>query len=503
MQVIEKLVTVLSFKDEGAEKLKKFSQGVKTLADSFVKVGSVISAANIAAFAFTTKIAVGQDDLGKFAKRLGISVSELEEWGYVAQLNGSSAEAMQSSLAGLSKTISEVSRGQGDLEAFGMLGLSVTDFQGRLKSASEMVYEIADAIKNLKTQGERLEFTQRLGFNEDFLLALQAGGAALREQRREAEQLGFALSDKDVKIAADFADAWLRVKSIFAGLLNLIGTQFERFFIPVLTQFKKWYIVNKKIIEQNIGLYLQKFFNFVLTTYNVVRRFVRALNTVIEATVGWKVAIGALGMAILLLNAKILLIPLLITAATVGLVLLAEDFIKYIQGADSMIGSFVEKSKVFKFVLEGIVKEASYKYGIFKKVFSVETLALFVSYLDKVESRIRSIADKFEMFYTWLFSKPLVDDELDRLTNAGGEFIRSIGAGGGAGAALDFPMSFVPTVSKKSGSSIVNNTTTTTKPNVTINVNGGDTQKVREVVEDTLRKQYISADENFTSKVEY
>ena len=102
--VIENLITKLSFEfDE--DKLEEFQDGVEKAAKGLVAVVAAATAAATAIFAFTKSMADSNDELGKFAQRVGIDVQALQELGFVAELNGGSIDSMNNSLAAVSSSL--------------------------------------------------------------------------------------------------------------------------------------------------------------------------------------------------------------------------------------------------------------------------------------------------------------------------------------------------------------------------------------------------------------
>ena len=125
--VVEELVALLGFEFDDKD-LKKFDEGMNGAKKLLIGVGTVAVASAGAIFAFTKSIAETNDALGKQAQLLGMSTAELQAWQFAAELGGSSAQAMSSSLENIGKKASEAARGTGaGVEVFGMLGISVTD----------------------------------------------------------------------------------------------------------------------------------------------------------------------------------------------------------------------------------------------------------------------------------------------------------------------------------------------------------------------------------------
>lgn len=340
--VLSELVGILGFKFDDKE-LNKFEQGIKTATKSLAVVGTALAAAGAATFAFVNDVASTNDELGKLSQRLGINTSDIQAWQYAAELGGASGEAMTSSLENLSKVASEAARGVGaGVEVFGMLGISAVDAGGQIKGTSILMEEIADRMSRLETQSQKLEFANKLGISSDLIVTLQQGSQALRQQRLEAEALGFTLDKNATQSAANFKDELLRVSKIIQGVGSSIATGLMPEITEMLKFFKMWFIANKDIIRQNLKAFLGGVVTTFRILFDIAKRVWNVFDALAQATGGWTNALLILSGVLTAINAKILLIPFLITALAVAVFLAVEDIITYFQGGESAIGDFIE-----------------------------------------------------------------------------------------------------------------------------------------------------------------
>lgn len=352
---LAELIGVLGFEFDDTE-LVNFEDGIKTATASLAVIGTAIAGAGVATFAFVQDIAAGNDELGKMSERLGISTADLQGWQYAAELGGGSADSMSSSLENLAKVASEAARGTGaGVEVFGMLGLSATDANGRLKDSSVLMEEVADRMSKLSTQGQKLEFASKLGISADTIIALQQGSEALKRQRLEAEQLGFTLDKNATKNAANFNDELLKVTKIVQGVSSSIATSLMPEITLMMTAFKDWFIANKEIIKQNLQGFLNGVIDVFKAMFDIVRRVANVLNVMAQAVGGWKTALIGVGAVITALNAKILLIPLLMGVVALAVFLAIEDIITYFQGGESAIGDFIDQFPILSGVILSLV----------------------------------------------------------------------------------------------------------------------------------------------------
>ena len=98
---------------------------------------------------------------------------------------------------------------------------------------------------------------------------------------------------------------------------------------------------NKDLIVDGIGALL----DIMVRTIQVFVNFIRFIDKIVEATVGWKVALGILAAAFVWLKRSMLLAfitnPIFWVIAAIGvLLLLIDDFMTYLDGGESQFGDF-------------------------------------------------------------------------------------------------------------------------------------------------------------------
>lgn len=565
--VIENLITKLSF-DFDEKKLKKFDDAIATAEKGLLIIIGAAGAAAISIFSFTKSIAISNDELGKFSEKIGVDLTALQELGYVAELNGGSIDSMNSSLGNLSRMASEAARGVGaGVEAFGILGISVTDAEGQIKTADDLLYDVSDAIKKLGTQAEKLELTQKLGIGEDLLLSIQSGSEAIRQQRKEAQELGFTINKDATKSAADFNDELLRITKIITGLINVIGIKLMKQITPVIKLFVNWFKANKAIIQQDIITFFDKTVIIIRGVFNVVSRVVGVVLSLVSAMGGWKNSILAVTGLLLTMNASALLMPILVIAAGAGILLVLEDIIKFAENGDSVIGKLAEKFPILDAALRTMLD--------LLKLIPAGWSLIFSSGTEAFEGLMMMIKDIGISIKTYIFDNinkaiKLINKTIGYMNKIPGVNIGMIGGLGNKENNIinnkenntinnkenniinntlpavvtkfitEAPINrekenindivpqekniinnILPTVisesimktqaTRKKGNtgnilSQKNNSTinnTNNNPNITISINGGDTDKVKQVVSEILSQQYSGAQTNLSSQVEF
>lgn len=485
--VIENLITQLSFDVDDGE-LEKFDEFLGTAVKGLAAIVAGATAAATAIFVFTKSIAESNDELGKFAQRTGVDVEALQELGFVAELNGGSIDSMNNSLENLSRIASEAARGMGPgIEAFGILGVSVTDVNGQMKDADNLLMDVADSISRLGSQAERLEFAQKLGIGGDLLIAIQQGSDAIRKQRQEARELGFVIDRNATAAAADFNDEMLRIEKIISGVASAIGTRLMKQITPMVKTFTDWFKINKAIIQQNLSAFLDRAIETIKGVFNIVFRVVGIINSLVAAMGGWQNSIIAVTALLFTMNASALLMPILAIAAGAGILLILEDIIKFAEGGESAIGDLAEKFPDLDAALRTFLDLLAMARDGWILIFTEgdEALEGLILMIKDIGAAIQIFAiDKINFLIGLINKIPGVD----------------VGALGGS-EAIARQRRFGENAG--GGISNITNTTNTSSPNIILNINGGDTDKIKEVISGVLSEQYSGAQTNLESNVEF
>lgn len=481
MAIIDSLIATLSF-DFDDKELKKFDEGMKSAGKAVAVVAAGAAAAGAAIFAFTSKIAEQNDEVGKLGQRIGITAQAINELGFVAQLNGGSVNGMSSSLENLSKTASEAARGLGaGVEAFGILGVSATDANGQIKQTDELLLDVADAVSKLDSQSQKLELLSKLGIDSSLLLTIEQGSEAIRKQREEVKALGFVLDQNATKGAADFNDAMLRVKTVVGGVSSAIGTKLMKQITPMINAFLEWFKANKEIIKQNLNSFFEKLTRVIHALFNIGVRVVRVINSIVDAFGGWKIALGAVAVAMTALNARVLLLPALILAAGAAMFLLIEDLVAFANGADSQLGALAKKSDGFRIALESIVEVLAMVSKGWGLIFSDGEKAL-----DGLMLLIEDIGTTIFNFMITPLNKAI-----GLLNNLPGVDLSTIQQAQTTGVLNTFSGGVA-------GNTVSNNTN-----DITINIEGGNVEQVKQAVSEALGAEFKTTELNMSTPTRY
>ncbi|MEM1287121.1 MAG: hypothetical protein AAGH60_02090 [Pseudomonadota bacterium] len=173
------------------------------------------------------------DGIGKAADRIGLSTSALQELRYAAGLAGVSTGALEMSMQRFSRRIGEAANGTGQLkDVLEANGLELRDSEGNMRPLTDLLEDYADLIKNAGSEQEQLTLAVKAFDSEGATMVnlLRDGSRALRETRKEANDLGGVLEEDLVRSAEEVNDRFTR-------LATTIGTSLKRAILEVVDAF--------------------------------------------------------------------------------------------------------------------------------------------------------------------------------------------------------------------------------------------------------------------------
>jgi hypothetical protein len=197
---------------------------------------SLAGALSVGAFVSATKAAINYaDSIDEMAEKVGIAAEELSALSYAAKVNGVSTEQLQTGLTMLIRSMGE------GAEKFDALGVSIYKSNGQLRSANDVLVDVAEKFSAMeegvgKSQWA-LELFGRSGLN--LIPVLNLGSKGLAKATEEARLFGRVVSGETAKSAAKFNDNLVRLQSAFDGLiLEAIG--------PIIPQLAE---LTEKLLE--------------------------------------------------------------------------------------------------------------------------------------------------------------------------------------------------------------------------------------------------------------
>jgi len=235
----------LEARDRASKELKEVGKSGQASAKA-IAAGFILAQAAIAAFRAGARLAVDTvksittdvgrmgDDFAKASRRVGVGVEVLSAWSFVADLAGTSIDAVERSLGRLARNALSVADGTGQSgRAFARLGVDVRGTDGQLKDLDALLLELSDGFTRVESRTERAALAQEIfGRSGRALIPiLEQGSAAIRAQVEEAKSLGVVFSAEAAAGAEAFVDAQVRLRAAITGIKIAIGNEL----LPTLT----------------------------------------------------------------------------------------------------------------------------------------------------------------------------------------------------------------------------------------------------------------------------
>lgn len=285
------------------------------------------------------------DEIKSAAARIGLSTTALQELRFAGGLANVSAEELQNGMKLLSRNAFEAANGSKEAgEGFRALGVRVTDSNGKVKTAEQLLTELGDGFARTKSETEKVALAQKVfGRSGTALLPLlNQGSAAIAAQRRELHDLGGVLDEELIELGDEFTDSQLRLKAATQGVKNVLAKALLPTIIRTIDGMKKWVAANRQWIGQGIAKAVRDFV-VVLSSVSraiaeVVRfniEFVRSLTPLQKGLIG-VLAVAALLAAVFASPALTMLLFLSLLA------LIIQDFEVFRAGGKSAIGDLLE-----------------------------------------------------------------------------------------------------------------------------------------------------------------
>lgn len=265
-----------------------FTRGLKGAESKMSNFGRMVSrglmAVGVAAAAAAGGLALSvrgtlnaADQMAKAARKIGIPIEELSRLKHAANLSGVSFQGLQNAVKRLSANMNDAKNGVGEAkDAFEQLGVSVTNSDGTLKSASQMLTELSAVFATMPDGAEKTALAMDLmgKSGADMIPMLNGGADALKSMMAEADQLGLVFTEEMGTNAEAFNDNMSRLGAV----MGVLGRQLAAELAPHLAAFSDWLVANApRIIE----------FSSALIDFGV--NAVKAIADIVNAvTEGWQ-----------------------------------------------------------------------------------------------------------------------------------------------------------------------------------------------------------------------
>jgi hypothetical protein len=351
-----------------ASQLKRADVGVQGLTAKLKGLGGMVTAA---ATAFVGAELVGAvrsmidnvtqqiDALNDVANQLDVSTGFLEQYGYAAQMSGSSAESLTTGLRKLSLAAADAAQGGAETaKVFSDLGIDVKNAEGQVKPLEQLFPSIVSEFSKIPKGAEQARAAVKL-FGKggvELIPLLNEGEEGVAKLRQEFEELHGTMSTTLIEDTAEMRDNLDRFGYATKGL----QIQLVSFLVPALSKLAVW-------AAKGIGLFRE--WSGRIQLFERIGRV---------AMVGMLALVAKFAPAIIAATAS--LAPLVL--GWLALFLIVDDFISFLEGEGSAMADLLdawfgagtaEQVRAWFFDLEATVSNfwADFKEGAFINLDSV------------------------------------------------------------------------------------------------------------------------------------
>lgn len=223
---VEELVYKISadmndFKKSMNDIAKATEKAEKEGSGSFDSLGKSLSSFKAMAATFGLAIGVSElvslgkasldfaNNIGEMSDKVGITTKSLQELRFAASQNGSSIEEMDAALVKFNQIVGDAASGSEEAnKTFNLLGISVRNSSGEVRSLDDLLLEASDSISQFGSNSEKAALlTDLFGRAGGKLIpVLGSGSDAVRSFGIEAEKAGIIINDKAIASAKAFDD---------------------------------------------------------------------------------------------------------------------------------------------------------------------------------------------------------------------------------------------------------------------------------------------------------
>lgn len=345
MAQVTELVTKFSFAGN-LSPLNQFNGFLGKAVKGLGLYSVAVKAALGGVMAFTGSVLKSADAQVQLSNNTGVSIERIQELGYAAAMSGSSAGALEQSIAGLNSSIGKATR-NGSAE-FSRLGLSIRNSNGEIKNADEVLSEVGEKFRSLNiSMSEQQTIAGSLGIDVSLVQMLNKTSGEMAAMTSKARAFGLITSEQKKHISA-FNTSVTTLKFGFQSIWRQLSVALAPIMTDIVNKFTAFLMANKELIKEG----LEKLAKVLFFVSEAVDRFIELIFGVTDAIGGWK-------NALVLLSVAFIMTPIgRFIAMMTAIILIIDDLIVAFQGGESVIRKFFIDAFDFDIVpmLQSLVK---------------------------------------------------------------------------------------------------------------------------------------------------
>lgn len=282
-------------KTEG--KLSRLSEGVNNFGQGAQKFGGTLTktvtlpilAAGGAIMGMTTKLAGTGDQIHKHSQKMGVSYKAYQELDYWAGQNGLSQSDMEKAVGRLNQRIGEAREGNEKYtNAMKEMGINMRALEEGHLSTEQALRMTLQGLSEMTNEQDKAALAGELfgtKLAQELLPALNDGSLSIEDAAKQAEELGFVLSDDAVESAAAFEDSMDDLKREVEGFVRQLGEKVLPVIVDkVIPAIKDHLLPILEKITDKIGIAIDWFSNLdpeMKKTIGIILAIVVALGPAI------------------------------------------------------------------------------------------------------------------------------------------------------------------------------------------------------------------------------
>ncbi|MCI8838134.1 MAG: hypothetical protein HFG74_08745 [Hungatella sp.] len=209
---------------------EKFDSIDERAGEAVLTVGTLITTLG----GLTLKVAEQAKEITNTSQTMGMTTDQYQVWDYILKSVGYDAESASGDLAALAEKAKDAAEGGNDsAETFRMLGISVKDSQGHLKSQNKLFTELVGALMSMEDKTKRNAIASDLlsTTGEKLVPVLNMTKQEFQDLAKQAYETGNVMSEDTLNGFSDLNAAMTE----FDGVTQGLASSFAVALLPMLT----------------------------------------------------------------------------------------------------------------------------------------------------------------------------------------------------------------------------------------------------------------------------
>lgn len=392
--ILDSFFVALGFEVD-TSKVAEFNSQAQALRQTILDIGKIAVGAAAGIGLLAIGVAESLGEIQKFAELNDVSARSVAAFGKVATENGSSLDAVKSSIESLNRVMGEAALGVGrGAMTFEKLGLSSKGADGKMKTFDTMLGEISNKMVGLSRQ-EQIAMSAKLGIDPTLVKVIGQGAANLGKLREEAEAY-IPFTEEQYKLAEQVDRLYVKAKGSVGIFTKMIGASLLPLAKEVLETYLNWFKASRKATSSAVTHGIMILVGALGTLWDWTMRVVTATKSlydwlselpgagyavvaVLAAIAAMKTyemfskligAVQAARYAFLALGSSISIPAILIGGLILAIGLLIDDFVNFKEGNDSLIGSMAEKFPIILTIIDQLTAGVTEFFGFWTGIWT-------------------------------------------------------------------------------------------------------------------------------------